>query len=262
MQFKTQVNNYSVLILTYNEELNIEECIKSAQGSNDIIVLDSFSTDNTKNIAQKYNIRFYERSFDNYSSQRNYGLHQLFFKNQYVLMLDCDERITPELDIELKKIVNGQNLLSVYLIRRHVFLDNKVLKRNLTSDIWIERLVKPKEVIHHGIVHEKLHYNGKCGYINNKIIHHQFSKGIKNWLLRRSKYKNLEKLEDSKELDLINSKKLKYRILFKKIIQNIPYNHLLYYAYNLFIKLSFLDGKTGLKYIKLETYALYINNKK
>ena len=77
--------NISVLILTFNEEQNIAECLESVTFSDDIVVLDSKSTDNTTNIAQKYDAIVLSREFDDYASQRNFGL-SYDFKHEWILM--------------------------------------------------------------------------------------------------------------------------------------------------------------------------------
>lgn len=258
------MKTFSVLILTYNEEIDISECIKSVSVSDDIVVLDSFSTDKTKQYAINYNIRFFERKFDNYSNQRNFGLHNITYKNKYVLLLDADERANKKLLDELLQVCNSNNLGAnpVYLLRRKVVLENKILKWNLSSNIWIERFVIPSEVKFFGSVHEKLTFNGKCSFIREYLYHHQFSKGISNWIERRKKYAILQHYSSSIDSTSPSSKILDRRIkLKKKLIDKLPFTYLLYFIYNFFFKFSIFDGYKGLKYIYLESYALYLNTK-
>ena len=260
------MKKFSVLILTHDEEIDIIDCIASVACSDDIVVLDSFSHDKTKEFATSCNVRFYQREFDNFSDQRNFGLHQIQYKNDYVLMLDADERVTSELIQELLKLCNTNDAarFPVYLVRRKVFLDDKILKWNVTSAIWTERLVKPAEVFHVGIVHEKLNYKGKCGYLKEYLIHHQFSKGLRNWIERRKMYARLQYLNTDKAIEIssISSKVLNRRLKIKKhIVEKLPFSYAIYFLYNILIKFAFLDGRIGLKYIALETYSLYINSK-
>ena len=86
----------SIFILTLNEEQNIEECIRSVGFSDDVIVLDSFSQDNTSKKAELLGANIFQRKFDNYASQRNFGL-SLDFKYDWILLSDADERVSPEL---------------------------------------------------------------------------------------------------------------------------------------------------------------------
>ncbi len=259
-------NNFSVLILSYNEEIDIKDCIKSVSVSDDIVVLDSFSTDKTKQYTTNLNIRFFERKFDDYSNQRNYGLHNIQFKNKYVLLLDADERATLALNTELLEICNSNDkqLTPVYLVRRKVVLDNKILKWNLSSSIWVERFVIPTEVKFFGSVHEKLIFEGNYSFLKEHLIHHQFSKGINNWIERRKKYALMQQYNilihndtNTPSCSILN-KRIKFK---RKIFDKLPFSHLLYFIYNFFFKFTFLDGYVGLKYISLESYSLYLTAK-
>ena len=93
--------NISVLILTLNEEKNLANCLESLRWCDDVVVLDSFSIDNTKTIAQKYGAGFFQRKFDNYANQRNYGLSDIVYKHPWILMVDADEIVPPELVHEI-----------------------------------------------------------------------------------------------------------------------------------------------------------------
>lgn len=259
------MNNFSVLILTYNEEINIADSIKSVSRSNDIVILDSFSTDCTEEIARSLKVRFYSKEFLNYSDQRNYGLHNIGFKNEYVLILDADERVSEDLLKEICKLCDDaeNNKHDVYLVRRKVVIDGEILKWNLSTSFWIERLVKPNKVKFQGIVHEKLMYDGGNGFLDNYILHHQFSKGIENWMMRRKKYAQMETRSDEMiRWEDINDNVISKRLKLKNfIVSNVPFFYFIYFFYNFFVKLTFLDGYKGVKYITLETYSLYLISK-
>jgi glycosyltransferase involved in cell wall biosynthesis len=93
----------SAVIITFNEEKNIERCLNSLNGiADEIIVLDSFSTDRTKEICMKFNVRFFEHDFDGYIEQKNRALH--FTSYEWVLSLDADEALSNELAKEIKKV--------------------------------------------------------------------------------------------------------------------------------------------------------------
>ncbi|HCN8177975.1 TPA: glycosyltransferase family 2 protein, partial [Escherichia coli] len=101
---------FSVLIMTLNEQKNIASCIKSVQPfSDDIVVLDSISTDDTVAISNQLGARVYNRVFDNYASQRNYGINELKYDNTWLLMLDADEILTEELGEEILKLEPDSN---------------------------------------------------------------------------------------------------------------------------------------------------------
>jgi glycosyltransferase involved in cell wall biosynthesis len=95
----------SVLILTKNEELDLPGCLDSVEWSDNVFVLDSFSTDRTAEIARSHGAKFAQRKFDTYSAQRNAALDELPFRHDWIFILDADERPTPELAGEMRLVV-------------------------------------------------------------------------------------------------------------------------------------------------------------
>ena len=126
-QLTADVFPISVIILTYNEEKNIDACLKSVQGwVEEIFVVDSYSTDGTLDIVRNYTDKVFQHSFENYSKQRNWALKNLPIETEWVLNLDSDHRVSPELENELKKVFrNGlDNRLNGFLIsRKTIFMD-------------------------------------------------------------------------------------------------------------------------------------------
>src|SRR5712691_7734946 len=94
----------SILILTFNEERNLPGCLDSVRWSDDILVVDSFSTDRTVDLAKGAGARILQNRFVNFAEQRNFGLQQGGLKHDWVLHLDADEVVTPELQRELIEI--------------------------------------------------------------------------------------------------------------------------------------------------------------
>jgi glycosyltransferase involved in cell wall biosynthesis len=84
---------FSVLILTLNEEANLARCLKALENCDDIVVLDSFSTDRTEQISSEYGVRFQRRRFDDYASQRNYGINRVEYKYPWLLMVGLLRRL-------------------------------------------------------------------------------------------------------------------------------------------------------------------------
>ena len=98
----------SVVIITLNEERNIERCLQSLQGvADEIIVVDSYSTDRTKEICEKYNVKFIEHAFEGHIEQKNYAMQQATFP--FVLSLDADEALSDTLRQSIQKIKNGNS---------------------------------------------------------------------------------------------------------------------------------------------------------
>src|ERR1700722_3072420 len=97
-------NMISILILTLDEEKNIAACLKSVAWSDDVVVLDSGSSDGTVKIAAQMGAKIKNRKFDNFASQQNWAIQNIKFKNPWVFYLDADERITPELKEEILRV--------------------------------------------------------------------------------------------------------------------------------------------------------------
>ncbi len=184
---------YSVVILTYNEEVNIGECLNSIKHSNDIVILDSYSTDSTVTIADKYRVRVYRRKFDNYASQRNYALNEIEYKNRWLLMLDADERLTEDFEKELISEINsvGDNV-SLIRFRRKDFLRGKWLRRSSGYPTWFGRILKIGSVRIEREINEEYHTDGEVKFLKEHILHYPFNKGMEFWIERHNRYSSME----------------------------------------------------------------------
>src|SRR5262245_40364755 len=112
----------SVLILTLDEEVNLAGCLDSVAWCDDVVVLDSFSRDGTVDIARARGVRLFQRQFDNYANQRNYGLRDLSYKHEWVLMLDADERVPHELREEIEQRTrDAPASIAMFRMRRRDF---------------------------------------------------------------------------------------------------------------------------------------------
>ena len=114
----------SILILTLNEELNLPGCLESVKWSDDIVVLDSFSTDRTIEIAKASGSRVVQIKFDNWASHQNWAMENIFFKHDWVFYLDADERMTDDLRAEITAIASNRNEKTVafYCGRKNFFM--------------------------------------------------------------------------------------------------------------------------------------------
>ncbi|WP_286967637.1 glycosyltransferase family 2 protein, partial [Flavobacterium sp. UBA4854] len=116
----------SVLIITLNEEHHIKSLLEDIDFADEIIVVDSFSTDKTVSIVESFNnVKLIQNAFIDYTSQRNFALDQA--RNSWVLFIDADERLTPELKSEIVTEINSQNAASAYFIYRIFMFKNNRL---------------------------------------------------------------------------------------------------------------------------------------
>jgi glycosyltransferase involved in cell wall biosynthesis len=261
-------SNVSVFIMTLNEEVIIQRCLDAVRWSDDVVILDSFSHDRTIELAGTYrNVRIVKRQFDNYGSQRNYGIHQIAYKNSWLLVVDADEIVEPGLASEVLAIARECRHLEtdVYLVRRKVFLENQWIRRNISNDFWIGRLFRPQAVQYSGLVHEKLCFNGSYGRLKGALEHYPFSKGTEEWIARRTRYARMEAQEILTGgrahviRGLCSSSTLVRRAAIKALFYRLPARWMFYWLYNFLIKLPYLDGIVGLRYLFLETYSQYLS---
>jgi len=143
------MSDISVIILTYNEELHISRCIKNISDlTQDIYLVDSFSSDQTIPIAKQMGARVFQNKWENnYAKQFNWGLENLPIKTKWVLRLDADEYLTPELVLEIKQKLNTlpEDITGIVFKRRHIFLDKWVKKG--TYPVNLLRLFKYQKAI-------------------------------------------------------------------------------------------------------------------
>jgi len=134
----------SVIILTYNEEINLPGALDSITNwAEHVFVVDSFSTDATLEIATNYRIPIYQNAWVDWATQRNWALTNLPLKNEWVLFLDADERVTRELAEEIRRVLTKlpRDVNGFYIRRKFIFL-RKWLKHGGFHPNWVLRLVK------------------------------------------------------------------------------------------------------------------------
>lgn len=232
----------SVVIITFNEEKNIARCIDSVLPvADDIVVVDSFSTDRTREICLAKNVRFTEHSFDGHIEQKNRALTQA--KYQYVLSLDADEALSPELQKTIKDIKNDWqydgysfNRLTNYCGKwiKHCgwYPDKKLRLWDITKGKWGG--INP---------HDKviMHKTATIKYINKDILHYSFYT-IEQHLKQIDYFTDISSKAAFEKGKTSNGFKIFYKSTFKFIRDYI-------------LKLGFLDGYYGYIVCKNSAYA-------
>jgi len=245
----------SVLILTFNEELNIKSALKSASFSDDIHVLDSLSFDGTKRLCINEKVNFHIRKFDDYASQRNFGL-SLDFKYDWILMIDADERVSPELVNEIESVINEpENPNTLYRLRRKDYFMNKWIKHSSGYPTWFGRLMKKGRVEVKREINEEYYTDGEVGFLKEHLIHYPFNKGVEYWFERHNKYSSMEAMRLLDEsvcwADLKNffdKDPMIRRKIFKSLAYKMPCRPILTFIFLYFFKLGILDGVAGFHY--------------
>lgn len=166
------MNKISVTVITKNEEKNISDCLNSVKWADEIIVVDSESTDKTLEIAKQFTEKIFIRKWEGYVPQKRYAIS--LASNEWVLSLDADERITTELKEEITNLDPGE--FNGFKIRRKNFLMNKeITSCGWEKDFQLRLMKKSKADLSDRLVHEKFIVEGKTGVLKNPMLHYTFS---------------------------------------------------------------------------------------
>jgi glycosyltransferase involved in cell wall biosynthesis len=259
----------SVLILTLNEEIDLPDCLQSAAWSDDVVVFDSLSTDRTVEIARAAagsGVRLFQRAFDDYASQRNAALSEVQYRYPWVLMVDADERVTPELAGEIQAAVErGDPAVTLYRVRRKDMFFGRWLRRSSGYPTWFGRLARVGHVTVKRAINEEYHTDGAVGFLQEHLVHYPFSKGIRYWIERHNRYSTMEAQALIEETQarlplrhLWSKDPAVRRKFFKQLAYRIPGRPLLAFCYLYFARLGFLDGRSGWRYCILRAMYEYM----
>ena len=164
----------SVVIITYNEEDNIEDCLKSVHGwANEIVVVDDESTDRTREIVQKYTDRIFTRKMDIEGRHRNWAYDQA--QNEWILSLDADERVMDELKTEIDQLLPAADQPAYTIPRRNYIGDYWVKHGGQYPSAQLRLFQKAKFRYEEDEVHPRVRVEGNtCGHLKNDIIHYSY----------------------------------------------------------------------------------------
>lgn len=241
------MSSISAVVITYNEEGNINECLSSLNWVDEIIIIDSGSTDNTVNMARKYTDLIIISENIPYGVKRNIGFEKAGC--EWILWIDADERITEPLKKEILDVIN-KNRSEANLIRRKSFFINKFIKYCGWYPDYTLRLFKRSLILrfNDAAVHEKIIYNGLSKKLTSDIVHYT-DKDFEQYINKMNYYTSLSAAELSKK----NKKTGVSDILFRPVFTFLK----MYFA-----KLGFLDGYTGLILCILSSYHVFFKYSK
>ncbi|MBC2886430.1 glycosyltransferase family 2 protein [Ochrobactrum sp. CM-21-5] len=249
----------SVLIMTLNEEANLPACLASLDWCDDIVILDSFSTDRTTEIATAAGARVYQRAYDTEDRQRMYGLTEITFKYPWVYTPDADE-ITPlDLRDEMLAIATDPNRPEVFFKARYknMFMGRWIRRASLYPT-WITRLVRPDRVSFERSVHSRCS-GGPGGELQAHFIHYSFNKGLEAWYDKHNRYSSVEAdISATRQLErkidwagIANGTADRRRRALKSLSHHLPFRPSLRFIYMYLLRGGFLDGKPGYFYCRL-----------
>lgn len=165
----------SVIVITFNEASNLPSLIRNLSFADELLIVDSFSTDATEKIVKEHpHIKFIQRKFENYSDQRNFAIKQA--SNDWVLFVDADERVPKALQSEIYSVLTKNTGNVAYEIYRQFYFGEKPLKYGGFQTDKVVRLLNRKFAIynHDKLVHETVNFNGSSSVLKAKLLHYSY----------------------------------------------------------------------------------------
>lgn len=265
----------SIFIPVKNEELNLPGCLESVCWSDDVHVFDSGSTDVTAAIAvaagacvTTHNSTCSAELFGgDEAAHKNWAMENIPFKHDWVLHLDADERVTPELAANIHRAVHNPGDKVAFRIRRRDFWGKTWLKHAVNSSYYI-RLFRPQKMRYERLINPVSVPQGPVGELGGFLDHYPFSKGMAHWLDRHNDYSSLEARQiqqnrkTNREFSLRKAVFLKdrneRRFHQKGLFYRMPARPLLKFLLLYGGKRGFLDGLAGLRYSLLQSFYDYM----
>ncbi|MFZ2282477.1 MAG: glycosyltransferase family 2 protein [Lutibacter sp.] len=234
----------TALLIAYNEQEFIREFISSMDFVDELIVVDSYSTDKTVDIIKEFpHVKLYQRKFDNFSSQKNYAIEQA--SNDWIIFFDADEVITKSLKDEIITTVSKTaDEIAYWIYRTTIYMGKEIHYSGLQNDKVI-RLFRKEFCRYNGkLVHEEIAAKGKVGFLKNKMLHYSY-KGLDAIVIKRNKYAQLQA-----------------EALYKKGKKPNAFHFLVKPAFRFFkhfvLKRGFLDGFQGFMISYMFGYTVFM----
>lgn len=260
----------SVLIPTLNERRNIEACLASVAWADDVVVVDSGSTDGTVALAQGRGARVVQFQWNKeFPKKKNWALANVDWRHDWVLVLDADERILPELAAEIQAELKNPKADGYFINRRFIFLDQWI-KHCGYYPSWNLRLFRHRlgryEKLHSADtgsgdneVHEHVEVQGRTARFKHDMLHYAYP-DIYTWMEKHNRYSNWEarvEVEGTAVSAAQIGSHLSGRRRLREWSRRLPFRPALRFAYSYFLKLGFLDGRAGFIFCRLlATYEM------
>lgn len=228
----------SIFIISYNEENIISKCLEKLNWADEIVVVDSGSTDKTVAICESFGAKVIYNKFENFGKQKQFALNQT--KNDWVLSLDADEVLSDDLINEIQNLKLSSTCYGYYIPRTHVFL-NKIFKYGSESNKHILRFFNKKYgKFTDNMVHENLLIEGNTSKLKHDFLHYSYF-SIEQYITKLNKYTTLYAQEKNKKFSgLTILVKTKFEF-FKKY----------------FLDRNFLNGKEGFYWAVFSAYYMF-----
>jgi len=255
----------SVVVLTLNEEANLPRCLASVAWSDDVLVVDSGSVDRTVEIATSAGARVLSRRFDSFAGQRNFAMETGGLRHLWTLHLDADEVVPPELADELRAVaLDGGKSFAVWRVAARMIFMGRWLRHAGMYPAYQVRFGRSDSLrfLDYGHGQREVQSPELVGTLRNPLDHHNFSKGVGDWLTRHLRYARAEAVElhaarraPLRLRELLGSDSTQRRRALKRLSYRAPLRGAMAFVYAYVFKAGFLDGAPGLAYCRM--YAMY-----
>lgn len=255
------------VIPTRNEERNLRATLSLiADWAGQVVVLDSLSEDRTLQIAREFGVQIVQRKFDNFAAHKNWALDNLTLENQWIFLLDADERVSPALRDEIAEVIATDVCDGYYVARMNHFMGRWVRHCGMYPDFNLRLFKHRLGRYEDRLVHEHVILNGRAGYLKNPLDHNDF-KGLERWFDRHNTYSSMEALEVRALLDGPQTSRIsghlfkrgpqRRRFLKEFAYRYLPFRSLFVFCWMYFVQLGFLDGRLGFRYSFLRAFLEY-----
>jgi glycosyltransferase involved in cell wall biosynthesis len=258
---------FSIYILTHNEEIDISPCIQSALLSDDVIVVDSYSTDRTVEIASSYPVRVVQHPFESHGKQRTWMLESIPTQYEWVYILEADERMTLDLFKECLQAIQQQAISGYYVAERVIFM-GKWIRYSTQYPRYQMRLFQRSKVRFADYGHtEREVCTGPTRFLRQTYPHYTCSKGLSRWIEKHNRYSTDEATETVRQLEegsvnwralLLGKSEVEKRRALKDLSLRLPCRPLLRWIYMYFILGGILDGRAGFAWCTLQAFYEYL----
>ena len=242
----------SVMVFTLNEEIHLPSCLASIAWCDDVIIVDSFSTDGTEALARAAGARFFQNKFDGFGMQRNWALDHCSPRHPWILVLDADERTPPELVSEMASTLpQTPHTVAAFRLKRRFHMWGRWLEHSSLYPTWVVRLFRNGRVRYENRGHAETQYvEGETLALEHDLIDEN-QKGIVEWFQRQARYAQKEAAFElaaegqGSVAELISRDPMVRRAALKRLAGRVPGRSLLYFGYSYLVRGGFRDGPDG-----------------
>ena len=232
----------TVIIPTFNEERNLRDCLASVEWADEVFVVDSFSTDSTPEIVAEAGVRFIQHEYVNSAAQKNWAIPQ--DSNEWILVVDADERVTPQLREEILQKLQSPDAEAYDIQRENYFLGRRVRYCGWQNDWCVRLFARDKSRYQDRHVHADVEVDGRAAKLTGKLQHHTFD-SFEQYMRKYDKYTTWAAMDRAKKTPVV-----RWHHLFLRPITRFFKQYLL--------KRGILDGHVGLIICTMAAFSVFL----